>query len=163
MMHRREENGLRLTPEEDLRGLESTEREVLMSNQRRLNIIFLRAMIDGCTGAGFFGRVSWPDASREPIATQIIEEHLRGKDLTVEGQRSQDDVFAATVQAMDQAMATEYKYAMAGLTVGFGVALSVIGGSVFLTAKGHPNVAVGLLGAAVASLIGLIFKARFGA
>ena len=81
---------------------------------------------------------SWPDASREPIATKIIEEHLRGKDLTVEGQKSQDDVFAATVQAMDQEMATEYKYAMAGLTVGFVVALSVIGGSVFLTAKGHP-------------------------
>jgi hypothetical protein len=137
--------------------------EVLMSNQRRLNIIFLRAMIDGCTGAGFFGRVSWPDASRAPIATQIIEEHLRGKDLTVEGQKSQDDIFAATVQAMEQEKATEYKYAMAGLTVGFGVALSVIGGSVVLTAKGHPNIAVGLLCAGLVGLIGLILKARFGA
>jgi hypothetical protein len=60
-------------------------------------------------------------------------------------------------------MATEYKYAMAGLTLGFGVALSVIGGSVLLTAKGHPNFAVGLLGAGIAGVIGLIFKARFGA
>src|SRR5258708_19250348 len=144
-------------------SLESPEREVLMSNQRRLNLIFLRAMTDGCTGAGFFGRVSWPDDSREPIATQIIEEHLRGKDLTVEGQKSRDDAFAATTQAMEKAMATEYKYAMAGLTVGFGVALSVIGGSVFLTAKGHPNVAVGLLGGAIFGIIGLILKARFGA
>jgi hypothetical protein len=144
-------------------SLESPEREVLMSNQRRLNTIFLRAMIDGCTGAGFFGRVSWPDASREPIATQIIEKCLRGQDLTVEGQKSQDDIFAATVRAMEQEMATEYKYAMAGLTVGFGVALSVIGGSVVLTAKGHPNIAVGLLCAGLVGLIGLILKARFGA
>jgi hypothetical protein len=134
-----------------------------MSNQRRLNTIFFRAMIDGCTGAGFFGRVSWPDASGEPIATQIIEKCLRGQDLTVEGQKSQDDIFAATVRAMEQEMATEYKYAMAGLTVGFGVALSVIGGSVVLTAKGHPNIAVGLLCAGLVGLIGLILKARFGA
>ena len=110
-MHRREENGLRLTPE-------SAEREVLMSNQRRLKIIFLRAMIDGCTGAGFFGRVSWPDASREPTATQIIEKHLCGQDLTVEGPKSEDDIFAETVRAIDQEMATEYKYAVAGLTMG---------------------------------------------
>ena len=134
-----------------------------MSNQRRLKIIFLRAMIDGCTGAGFFGRVSWPDASREPTATQIIEKHLRGQDLTVDGQKSQDDIFAETARAMDQEMATEYKYAMAGLTMGFGVALSVVGGAAFLTTKGHPNIAVGLLGAAVTGLIGLIVKVRFGA
>jgi hypothetical protein len=134
-----------------------------MSDQRSLNIIFLRAMIDGCTGAGFFGRVSWPDASKESIATQIIEKCLRSQDLTVEGQKSQDDIFAETVQAMEQQMATEYRYAMAGLLVGFGVALSVIGGFVVLTAKGHPNIAVGLLGAAVAGLIGLILKMRFGA
>jgi hypothetical protein len=64
---------------------------------------------------------------------------------------------------MEQEMATEYKYAMAGLTVGFGVDLSVIGGSVVLRAKGNPNIAVGLLCAGLVGLIGSILRARFGA
>jgi hypothetical protein len=47
---------------------------------------------------------------------------------------------------------------MAGLTIGFGSALLVV----VLATMGHPNVAVGLLDAGVASLIGLILKMRFG-
>jgi hypothetical protein len=43
---------------------------------------------------------------------------------------------------------------MAGLTVGFGRALLVVVGLSFLLRWGHPDVAVGLLDAGVASLIG---------
>ena len=51
---------------------------------------------------------------------------------------------------------------MAGLTVGFGSTLLVVVGPVFLATMGHPNVAVGLLDAGAASLIGLILKMGFG-
>jgi hypothetical protein len=40
-----------------------------MHRQRKLNNIFIDAMVDGCTGAALFGRLRWLGAPRTFIDT----------------------------------------------------------------------------------------------
>ena len=52
-----------------------------MPSQRKLNAIFLNAVVDGCTGAALFGRLRWFGAPEDIIDTRSIDEYKASQDF----------------------------------------------------------------------------------
>ena len=52
-----------------------------MKSQGNLDNIFLNAIIDGCTGASFFGRLRWLGAPKEVIDSRTVDEYIDSEDF----------------------------------------------------------------------------------
>lgn len=120
----------------------------MTTSRRRLNNIFLNAVIDTCTFAALFGCLRSPGDPQRLSGKLNVQEYVAMGDL-------------AMAEARSKELTTEYRYATAGLTVGCLGGVVVVSGYVFLVIAGHAHLAVGMLGSGVAILIGMAAKVRF--
>lgn len=118
-----------------------------MASQRKLNHLFLNAMIDTCTFAAVFGRLRSPGDPKRLSGSFNVEQYIAMGNI-------------AMAEARAKELKVEYRYATAGLTVGLLVGSTVVIGYTFLVRAGHSHLAVGLLAAYVVSLIGAVIKMR---
>jgi hypothetical protein len=118
-----------------------------MSDQRRLNNIFLNAVIDTCTFAVLFRRLRSPGGPKRP-----------SRNFNAQGCIAMEDF--AVAEARSKELTTEYRYATGGLIVGCLGGSAVTIGYVLLVMAGHSHSAVGLLGSYVVALIGAAIRVR---
>jgi hypothetical protein len=65
-----------------------------MSSQRKLNNIFLNALVDGATGAAFFGKLRWFGAPKTLIDERSIEQYIASPDYLADSSAARKKVAA---------------------------------------------------------------------
>jgi hypothetical protein len=114
-----------------------------MASQRKLNHLFLNAMIDTCTFSALFGRLRSPGDPKRLSGSFNVEQYTAMGDI-------------AMAEARAKELKVEYRYATAGLIAGLLVGSTVVIGYTFLVLAGHSYLAGGLLTAYIAVLIGVL-------
>ena len=118
-----------------------------MASQRKLNQLFLNGMVDTCTFSALFGRLRSPGDPKRLSGSFNVAQYIAMGDI-------------AMAEARAKELKVEYRYATAGLTAGGLVVSAVVIGYTLLVMVGHSHLAVGLIAAYIAALIGPVIKVR---